>query len=104
MYEVRVKDEWQHSTAQVAGRIFSKAGVEYIHEHEMTDEIRNSPVLDVVDLEAKKKKAAARAKARKEAKAKAEAEAKAKAEAEAKAKAKDEPEPEKPKQRRVGGE
>jgi len=52
MYEVLVSEKYRWDTARVAGRIFSKRGVEYIHEHEMTDEIRNSPLLSVVEVKA----------------------------------------------------
>jgi len=46
-YNVRLKPNYRFNTAQVGGREFLKVLPTLVHESEMTDEIRNSPLLDV---------------------------------------------------------
>ena len=56
MYKVTVKPDYRWNDAQVAGRIFSKRAVIEIGEAAMNDEIRNSPLLDVVEVKDAKEK------------------------------------------------
>jgi len=47
-YRITVKPDCRWNNVRVAGRDFSKSGVETLNEAEVTDEILNSPLL-VVD-------------------------------------------------------
>lgn len=49
LYEVRVREDYPWGTARVGGRMFAKAEATPVPESEMTDEIRNSPLLVVSD-------------------------------------------------------
>ena len=48
-YRVRLRENWRWGTVQVAGREFTKAGVE-LQEAELTEEIRNSPLLEITRI------------------------------------------------------
>lgn len=49
IYQVTVKQDYRWSDCQVAGRTFSKRAVTNVAEADLTDEIRNSPLLDVTE-------------------------------------------------------
>lgn len=49
-YQVIVAPSYDFSSAQVAGRIFVKSEAIELGEHELNDEIRNSPVLVVTPI------------------------------------------------------
>jgi len=46
---VRLKEDWRWGAAQVAGREFTKAGVE-LPEAELSEEIRESPLLEITRI------------------------------------------------------
>lgn len=48
-YRVRLKEDWRWPTAQVQGREFTKESME-LQEVEVTEEIRNSPLLVVEEV------------------------------------------------------
>ena len=50
-YAVTVKEDYRWSTANVGGRPFSKLGETELTVDDMTDEILNSPILAVVEVE-----------------------------------------------------
>lgn len=47
MYSVKVAVSHQHATATINSRSFSKIAAVILSDDEMTDEIKNSPILDV---------------------------------------------------------
>lgn len=55
MYSVKVKPDYRHSTATVGGRMFRKSGTVVVVDSDMTDEIKNSPILDVKRVRARKR-------------------------------------------------
>lgn len=48
---VRVRADYPWDIAQVGGRRFFKHEATQLHPHELTDEIKNSPLLDVESVE-----------------------------------------------------
>lgn len=47
MYKILVRADYPWDVAQVAGRRFHKRVVTALHANELTDEIKNSPLLDI---------------------------------------------------------
>lgn len=54
IYKVTVNPDYRWNDCQVAGRIFSKKTVVEIGGAAMNDEIRNSPLLQIEEIEADK--------------------------------------------------
>lgn len=50
MYKVTVKADYRWNDAQVGGKVFSKKAIVEIAEADMTEEILNSPLLEVVEV------------------------------------------------------
>lgn len=50
MYRIKVKAGYRWSQARVAGRAFSKFEVVELHEVDMSEEIHNSPLLEVEEV------------------------------------------------------
>jgi pyruvate/2-oxoglutarate dehydrogenase complex dihydrolipoamide acyltransferase (E2) component len=49
-YDVCVRDDYRYNHARVGGREFNKAQATRLAEHEMTPEIRRSPLLEVQEV------------------------------------------------------
>jgi len=49
-YDVCVRDDYRYNHARVGGREFNKAQATRLAEHEMTPEIRRSPLLEVREV------------------------------------------------------
>ena len=47
MYKILVRADYPWDVAQVAGRRFHKREAVTLHANELTDEIKNSPLLDI---------------------------------------------------------
>jgi hypothetical protein len=56
IYLVTVAADYRWSTVNVGGRSFSKSGVTEVREGDLTDEIRQSPLLKVVEVDPPKRR------------------------------------------------